>query len=89
MQPVETAMVSLNREDRIRLIDFNDERVHEAVKQCIQDHWQSFKTLETRDYHGAYEFKLEGYPFNCSGFEAMSTRRLVYYFLVIPDLYGD
>jgi hypothetical protein len=35
------------------------------------------KEPEERDYFGAHEFKLKGYPFACSGEEAIGARQLV------------
>ena len=77
-QPLQTAMVSLNRQDRIRLIDFNDPNLAMTVQKTIQDNWQSRgNEVSVRDYYGAHEFKLDGYPFHCSGHTAMSARRLI------------
>jgi hypothetical protein len=35
------------------------------------------KEPEERDYYGAHEFKIKGYPFACSGSEAVATRQLI------------
>jgi hypothetical protein len=39
------------------------------------------KEPEERDYFGAHEFKLKGYPFACSGEEAIGARQLVFTFI--------
>ena len=76
-QPISTGILSLNRQDRLRLIGFNDSTsVKDGVKQCILANYQS-EEPEIQDYYGAYEFKLQGYPFHCSGTSAIKTRRLI------------
>jgi hypothetical protein len=74
-------MISLNRTDRVRLIGV-DENVIEAVRQTIISNWKGGEP-ETRDYFGAFEFKLRGTPFCCSGYDAVAARRLIAKIMVI------
>ena len=76
-QPTSSGIISFNRQDRLRLIGFNDSStVQDSVFECILNNYQSSEP-EVRSYYGAVEFKLEGYPFHCSGTSAIKTRRLV------------
>ncbi len=43
----------------------------------IINRFHQTKDPEERDYFGAHEFKLKGYPFACSGEEAIAARQLV------------
>ncbi len=69
------SMVSLNRQDRIRLINFDESNIP-IVRQSIMRRYQQDPPSE-KMYHRAYEFKLNGYPFFCSGEEAVASRRLI------------
>ncbi len=69
------AMISLNRHDRVRLVNFS-ENVRPIVKQSIMTRYQQEPPSE-KTYHEAYEFKLQGRPFFCSGEDAVSSRRLI------------
>ncbi len=71
----ELAMLSLNRHDRLRLINF-DHDVALAVKNAILRFHQT-KDPEERDYYGAWEFKVKGHPFASSGAEAVAARQLI------------
>ena len=73
--PGDLAMLSLNRQDRIRLINF-DRQVCDTVKMVITRAYQREDPSET-NYHGAVEFKLKGYPFHCCGDAAVMTRKLI------------
>ncbi len=73
--PDDLAILSLNREDRIRLINF-DHSVQALIRNSITKEFQSVQP-EEREFHGAYEFQLEGRPFYCSGHEAVASRRLI------------
>ncbi len=73
--PRELAMISLNRNDRLRLINF-DESAKAVVRAAITKRYQE-KNPQERDYHEAYEFTLKGWPFHCSGEDAVASRRLV------------
>ena len=69
------AMLSLNRLDRIRLINFEPE-MNQIVNKVITTFYQKTPP-PVRDYHGSTEFKLNGSPFFCSGHEAIRTRKLI------------
>ncbi len=71
----ELAMVSLNRHDRVRLINFDESAKH-VVRSSITRAYQNRQPKE-REYHGAYEFEVEGSPFHCSGEKAVASRRLI------------
>ena len=73
--PGDLAMLSLNRLDRIRLINF-DRQVCDTVKMVITRAYQREEPPEA-DYHGAVEFKLKGHPFHCFGDAAVLTRKLI------------
>ena len=81
-QPISTGILSLNRQDRLRLIGFNDSSsVKDGALQCILANYQS-EEPEIQNYYSAHEFKLQGYPFHCSGTSAIKTRRLIAKMLV-------
>jgi len=69
------AMVSLNRSDRLRLLNFDSE-VETLVSETITMFYQS-EQPPVRDYHGSTEFKLKGFPFSCKGEESIQTRKLI------------
>ena len=71
----ELAMLSLNRHDRLRLINFGS-AARAAVRLAILRFHQT-KEPEERGYHGAFEFKVKGYPFASSGSEGVAARQLV------------
>ena len=76
-QPTSSGIISFNRQDRLRLIGFNDSStVKDSIHQCILANYQS-EEPSVQDYYGAHEYKLQGYPFHCSGTAAIKTRRLV------------
>jgi len=69
------AMISLNRTDRIRLINF-DEGMIPISRQSIQRSWPR-NIQDEQIYHGTYEFKVHGTPFHSSGDESVQSRLLV------------
>ena len=73
--------MSFNRHDRLRLIGFDSSFDPNIIGQCINQHYQS-ASIQPQNYCGATEFKLKGYPFHCSGMEAIKTRRLIVKVLV-------
>ena len=78
---ITTSVVSFNRQDRLRLIGFDSSFDPNIIGQCINQHYQS-ASIQPQNYCGATEFKLKGYPFHCSGMEAIKTRRLIVKVLV-------
>ena len=69
------SVLSLNRCDRLRLIDMDDKTIR-AVKMTINCEFQASEP-ELRDFYGAMEYKLKGLPFSATGQEAMSTKILI------------
>ena len=69
------AMISLNRLDRIRLINFEPE-MNQIVNKVITTFYQETPP-PVRDYHGSTEFKLNGSPFCSSGHGSIRTRQLI------------
>ena len=63
----------MNRKDRLRLIDFQNESVNNAIRGCLNDTYDN-QDISTREGGGAFEFKLPGEPFHCIGDEAVNTR---------------
>ena len=72
-------MLSLNRNDRIRLIDCPKEVV-DAVGQCINQYWPG-GIQETRQHERCVEYKLKGYPWASHGDEAINSRFLITHIL--------
>lgn len=73
--PEDLAILSLNRSDRLRLINF-EYGIRDVVRSTILRFFQT-KEPEERIYHGAIEFKLKGYPFSCCGSEAVASRQFI------------
>ncbi len=69
------AMVSFNRSDRLRLFNF-DSQVISIVRTTILNFYQN-KEPSQSDHFGCVELKLKGYPFECSGMDAVATRQFV------------
>ena len=70
--------LSLNRIDRIRLIDF-DKPATDAVFQTLKEVY--IKDNQTAPvigkYHGSVEFKLKGSPFDCQGLKSAESHLMV------------
>jgi len=71
--PNELCFVSMNKNDRIRLI--NCVQLKPTIEKTITDHYSPPQRQE--DKYGSWEFKLNGYPWCCSGDEAILSRRLI------------
>lgn len=69
-----TAMLSLHRHDRLRLIGFDEEAVNNAIQVCIQENFKI--SLDTREYYGTFELQFPDSPFHCSGEESVLTRMI-------------
>ena len=76
----------MNRQDRLRLIGFDARFDPNIIGQCINQNYQS-APLQPQDYYGSTEFKLQGYPFHCSGLDAIRTRRLIVKVLVSLNIF--
>ena len=70
--------LSLNRIDRIRLIDF-DQHATDAVFQTLKEmHIKDNQTAPAiGKYHGSVEFKLKGSPFDCQGLRSAESHLMV------------
>ncbi|KAF8941045.1 hypothetical protein EDD21DRAFT_330398 [Dissophora ornata] len=66
--------ITLNETDRIRLIDTPPELTR-IIREIISTSWGGIQ--HEREYHGAYEFKINGNPWQGQGFEAVKSRRLI------------
>jgi hypothetical protein len=66
--------LSLNESDKLRLIKFPQAEV-QAVRAAIKKSWPK-GIQDERDYYGAHEFKLKGYPWEGQGSEAVPSRLL-------------
>ncbi|PAA77263.1 hypothetical protein BOX15_Mlig033074g3 [Macrostomum lignano] len=73
--PDASFVLSLNRHDRLRLIEAPSE-AQEVVRNVLLHHWTSGLTGD-RDYHGSREFKLGGSPWWTEGAESVRTRLLI------------
>jgi len=69
------AMISLNRVNRLRLINFELE-MNQIVENVITTFYQETPPL-MRDYHRSTEFILAGAPFCTSGHQSIRTRLLI------------
>ncbi|CAF0781562.1 unnamed protein product [Rotaria sp. Silwood1] len=69
------ACLTLNWNDRLRLIRF-PATIISVVRQAIQASW-SHGIQREKEYAGAYEFKLHGYPWHGQGSEAVESRVLM------------
>ena len=70
------SMLSLNRTDRLRLINFeSDPEVVEAVAQSLKK--TNGNQPDIKDYHGTTEFKVKGKPFFSSGYESIKCREMI------------
>lgn len=77
MAPVRNiyACITLNRSDRLRCISFPDATVVQ-VREAIASHWPR-GIQDEKDYYGAREFKLAGYPWSGQGSDAVPSRQLM------------
>ena len=76
-QREEYGMISLNRTDRLRLIDFDENpNVTSAVIRSLINDYRSIHP-QTQEFNGSTEFKLDGTPFLSIGKEAVESRLMV------------
>jgi len=72
VSPSDFAILSLNKTDRLRLINC------ESLKEVIRGHVNaSFGVQREENKYGSHEFKLNGNPWHASGHEAIASRRLI------------
>ena len=70
------SMLSLNRTDRLRLINFNDGTgLIEAVAQNLKE--TNGHIPDLKNYYGSTEFKVSGTPFYSSGYESIASREMI------------
>ena len=70
------SVLSLNRTDRLRLIDF-DKSATNVITQTLTNFYEMDYNPSATNYHGATEFKLRGSPFDCTGLKSVASHRLV------------
>ncbi|KAL0953153.1 hypothetical protein HGRIS_004416 [Hohenbuehelia grisea] len=78
------ACLSMNSHDRLRLIQFSQHDIA-IVRAAILQAWPK-GIQDERNYHGAHEFKLRGYPWSGQGDEAVPSRQLM--ISVMASLYN-
>ena len=70
------SMLSLNRTDRLRLINFtNDPGIVEAVSKSLKE--TNGHQPDLKNYYGSTEFKVSGTPFYSSGYESIASREMI------------
>ena len=70
--------LSLNRIDRIRLIDFEKPAADAVFQTLTEMYIQDGQTAPaTGKYHGSVEFKLKGSPFDCQGLKSAESHLMV------------
>jgi len=70
-QDIQVFSISLNFQDRLRVIGAPPELVAQ-IREVILSHWG--KIQAERDYYGALEFKLKGYPWSNFEYDSQSVR---------------
>ena len=68
-------MISLNRDDRMRLISCPS-YVVTLVEEEIREHWEE-GLQDSKEKDGFWEFKLSGYPWWADGEETVKSRYIV------------
>lgn len=71
--PADMCMISLNKSDRLRLVNCVD--MAGPVRDTISSNYGEIQREE--DKYGSWEFKLSGYPWCCSGDLAIRSRQLI------------
>lgn len=82
---VDICSISLNRTDRLRLIDVPDE-VIDPMRVAIANSWGYIQS--ERLYHDTYEYKLSGRPWWGQGHDAVRSRQLLVAVLTTMAQYG-
>uniref|UniRef100_A0A914UUV2 DUF2971 domain-containing protein n=1 Tax=Plectus sambesii TaxID=2011161 RepID=A0A914UUV2_9BILA len=70
------SMISLNNNDRLRLIDC-DEKMPARFRKCIDTHWGKGLIQREGQFHGAYEFKFKGEPWCADAQDVVYSRYLI------------
>ena len=75
--------LSLNRIDRIRLIDFNKHATDAVFQTLTEMYMKDGQTAPTvGKYHGSVEFKIKGSPFDCQGLKSAESHLMICNILV-------
>ena len=70
--------LSLNRIDRIRLIDFNKHATDAVFQTLTEMYMKDGQTAPTvGKYHGSVEFKIKGSPFDCQGLKSAESHLMI------------
>lgn len=85
--PSDWIAISFNKADRLRLIGADD-----VLTASVREVLKSMRLLQQEMWKdrslGAYEFKINGYPWIASGMETMSTRLLLLRLLACLEQHG-
>ena len=74
------SVLSLNRTDKLRLIEFDKSVtgiINMALSHFYLSNFEKGYSTSIGKYHGAIEFKLRGSPFNCHGPQSVDSHRLI------------
>ncbi|XP_028395516.1 uncharacterized protein LOC114519565 [Dendronephthya gigantea] len=75
-EEVEFCTISLNRDDRLRLIKVKEDVVS-RVRQVIQSAWGADKIQKEKDWFGSWEFKLAGILWHSTSDNSIKVRYLI------------
>ena len=73
---VEFCTISLNRDDRMRLIKVKEDVIN-RIRQVIESVWGPDKLQKEKEWYGSWEFKLAGIPWHSSSDHSIKARYLV------------
>ena len=72
----EFCTISLNRDDRLRLIKVKEDVVS-RIRQVIESVWAPSKIQKEKEWYGSWEFKLAGIPWHSSSDHSIRARYLI------------
>ena len=72
----EFCTISLNRDDRLRLIKVKED-VISRIRQVIETVWAPDKIQKEKEWYGSWEFKLAGIPWHSSSDHSIKARYLI------------
>ncbi len=75
-ESTEFCTISLNRDDRLRLIKVKED-VISRIRQVIESVWAPEKIQKEKEWYGSWEFKLAGYPWHSTSDPSIRARYLV------------
>ena len=73
---VEFCTISLNRDDRMRLIQVKADVIN-RIRQVIESVWAPATIQKEKEWYGSWEFKLLGIPWHSSSYHSIKARYLV------------